>query len=40
METLIWIGILLVVAIVVWRAAPYHERIIANRDIPRPDTSD
>jgi hypothetical protein len=37
MEISIWIAIALVIAAAVWRAAPYHQRLIANRDLPQKD---
>jgi hypothetical protein len=32
MEMLLWLAILVAVGIVLWLAAPYHHRIIDNRD--------
>ena len=32
MEILLWLAILLAVGIVLWLAAPYHHRMIGNRD--------
>ena len=32
MEILLWLAILLAVGIILWLAAPYHHRIISNRD--------
>jgi hypothetical protein len=33
MEVIVWTAILLATAAVVWALAPYHQRIIDNRDI-------
>jgi hypothetical protein len=32
METLVWLGISAAFALLIWIAAPYHQRIINNRD--------
>jgi hypothetical protein len=34
METLIWLGISVAVLLLVWAAAPYHARMVDNRDTP------
>jgi hypothetical protein len=37
MGILIWLGVMVAVGIAVWAAAPYHQRLIAERDIPQKD---
>jgi len=32
MEILLWLAILLAFGVILWLAAPYHNRIIGNRD--------
>ena len=34
MELIVWLAICAAVAVGVWAAAPYHQSIIENRDIP------
>jgi hypothetical protein len=31
METLIWLGVCVAVAVFIWTAAPHHQRMIDNR---------
>ena len=33
MDLIIWLTVSAVVALLLWQLAPYHQRIIANRDI-------
>ena len=33
MDIIIWVGVMVATAVVVWIAAPYHDRIIGNRDL-------
>jgi hypothetical protein len=40
METLIWLGISAAVLLLVWAAAPYHARMVDNRDTPSVETWD
>ena len=37
METLIWLGVMVVTGVALWLAAPYHEKMVANRDLPQKD---
>jgi hypothetical protein len=40
METLIWLGITVAVLLLVWAAAPYHARMVENRDAPNVENWD
>ena len=40
MEVLIWTAIILGIALLVWALAPYHQRLIDNRDVIVPDNWD
>jgi len=40
MEILIWLGISAAVLLLVWAAAPYHARMVDNRDTPGVETWD
>lgn len=41
MEVIVWIAILALTAALVWALAPYHQRIIDNRDtVTVPDNWD
>lgn len=37
METLIWLGVMVATGVALWLAAAYHEKLIANRDLPHKD---
>jgi hypothetical protein len=34
MDLIIWLGIAVLFFFTVWAAAPYHQRLIASREIP------
>ena len=35
MEMMIWLGILALFGLLLWLAAPHHQRMINRRDIPK-----
>jgi hypothetical protein len=40
MESIIWLVIAAGLAVLVWLAAPYHQRIIERRELPKRETWD
>ena len=40
MELLVWLGISAAVLLLVWAAAPYHNRMVDNRETPAAENWD